>query len=169
MFNYFLVILILIINFIFQTTILPNFTIAGVAPNTALILVITVALLKGKYKGAFIGLVAGMLQDMFFSKIIGINALIFFLIGYITGMLDNRTFKQGLILPFITIVISTFSYHIIYYMFMMFLSRDVSFFFMIKDIAFKEAIYNSIIFMFVYNQTVKYSKVTEINFAGRVR
>lgn len=169
MFNYFLIILILIINFIFQTTILPNFTIAGVAPNTALILIIIVALLKGKYKGAFIGLAAGLLQDMFFSKIIGINALIFFLIGYIAGMLDNRTFKQGLIVPFITIVISTFSYHIIYYMFMMFLSRDVSFFFMIKNIVFKEAIYNSIIFIFLYNQSIKYSKVTEINFAGRVR
>lgn len=169
MFNYFLAILILIINFIFQTTILPHFSIAGVTPNTALIIVVIVALLKGKYKGAFIGLVAGLLQDVFFSKIIGINALIFFLIGYVVGLLDNKTFKEGLILPFLAVVISTFSYHIMYYFFMMFLSTDVSFLTIIKDIALKEAIYNSIISIFVYRQVLKHYKLPKINFTGRVR
>lgn len=169
MFNYFLVILILIINFIFQTTILPHFSIGGVAPNTTLIIVVIVALLKGKYKGAFIGLGAGLLQDVFFSKIIGINTLIFFLIGYVVGLLDNKTFKESLVLPFLIVVLSTFSYHIMYYLSMKFLSTDVNFLTIIKNIALKEAIYNSIISMLVYRQVLKHYKLPKINFTGRVR
>ncbi len=169
MFNYGYVILIIVINFIFQTTILPHFSIAGVVPNTALILIVMVALLKGKYKGAFIGLIAGLLQDIFFSKIIGMNALIYFLIGYVVGLLDNRIFKESAILPFLTVVISTFSYHIMYYFFMMFLSRDVSFIIMMKDIVLKETIYNSIISIFVYKIIVKHYKTSKIDFTGEIR
>lgn len=168
MFNYIFVFFILILNFIVQTTVLQHFSIAHVVPNTALIIIITISLLKGKYKGAFIGLIAGLLQDILFSKIIGINALIYFLIGYVTGLLNNKVFKESIALPFLTVAVSTLSYHIMYYLFMLFLSRDVSFLMMMKNIALKEAIYNSIISIFVYKQVMKHYKITQIDFAGRV-
>lgn len=164
MLNYVFTVLILILNFILQTTVLKHFSIMGVAPNTALILVVIFALLRGKYSGAFAGLIAGLLQDIFFGKIIGINALIYFLVGYIVGLLDDKVFKENLVLPFLTILGSTFVYHMVYYLFMVFLSTNVSLAIMMKDIVVIEMIYNSVITILIYRRVLKHYKGPKIRF-----
>lgn len=169
MINYLFTILILLINFIFQTTILQNFSIMGIVPNTSLIIVVIFALLRGKYDGAFTGLIAGLLQDIFFSQAIGVNALIYFLIGYVVGLLDDKVFKENLVLPFMIILSSTFAYNIMYYLFMIFLSRNVSFTTMMKDIIVIEMIYNSIIGIFIYRRVIRVHKEPKINFTKRIR
>lgn len=164
MLNYIFTALILISNFILQSTVLQHFRVFGVIPNTSLIIVVIFALLGGKYKGACTGLVAGLIQDVFFGGVIGINALIYFLIGYMVGLLDDKVFKENLILPFLTILGSTIVYNLMYYLFMIFLSRDISFTVVIKDILLKEIIYNSIISIFVYRKILKHYKEPYINF-----
>lgn len=167
MYNYIFTILILLLNFIFQTTILPHLSVMGVVPNTSLIIIVIIALLRGKYSGAFTGLIAGLLQDMMFSKVIGINALIYFLIGYAVGLLDDKVFKENLVLPFVTILISTFTYHILYYLFMIFLSREASLAIVMKDILIKELIYNSFLSIFVYKKLLKHYREPMIKFTKK--
>ncbi len=165
MLNYVFTVIILILNFILQTTVFKHFSIIGVVPNTALIIVVIFALLRGKYKGAFTGLIAGLLQDILFAKIIGINALIYFLLGYVVGVLGDKVFKESLMLAFLTMLGSTLIYHIAYYLFMIFLSRDISFITMIKDIAIKEMIYNSILTILIYKKVLKHYRVPKIRFS----
>ena len=169
MLNYMLVILILLLNFIFQSTILQHFKVLGVVPNTALILVVIYGILKGKYKGAFIGLAAGLVQDIFFGGPIGLNALIYFSIGYTSGLLDDKVFKENLALPFLTIIISTVAYHGMYYLFMLFLSKDASFISMIKDILLIEMVYNSVLAIFLYKKILKHYRAPSIKFTKKIR
>lgn len=169
MLNYVFTILIIIINFIFQTTVLQHFSIMGIIPNTTLIIVVIFALLRGKYEGAFTGLVAGLLQDIFFAKALGINALIYFAIGYLVGLLDDKVFKDNLVLPVLTVLVSTFAYHIMYYLFMMFLSRDVSLTIVMKNILSIELIYNSILTLFIYKRIIKHHRGPSIQFSKRTR
>lgn len=169
MLNYVFTILILMLNFIFQSTILQHFKVLGVIPNTSLILVVIFALLKGKYNGAFTGLILGLFQDIFFGGVIGINAFIYFTIGYTAGLLDDKVFKENLVLPFLTILSSTVIYNIMYYLFMLFLSRDVSFIVMLKDILLKEMIYNSIVAIFIYKKILKHYKEPSIKFTKKIR
>ena len=164
MLNYVFTFLILMLNFILQTTVFKHFSIMGVTPNTALILVVIFALLRGKYSGAFTGLAAGLLQDIFFGNIIGINALIYFLVGYVVGLLDEKVFKENLVLPFLTMLGSTFVYHMIYYLFMIFLSRNVSFTTMLKDIVVIEMIYNSVLTILIYRKVLKHYRGPRIRF-----
>lgn len=71
---------IIIINLILQSTILPYLDIMGVVPNTALVIVVIIALSKGKYYGGFFGLFIGLMQDIIFNITIGINGFIYFLL-----------------------------------------------------------------------------------------
>ncbi len=167
MLNYVFTTLILIINFIFQTTVLQHFSIMGIVPNTSLIILVIYGLLKGKYNGAFVGLVLGLLQDILFSKVIGVNALIYFLIGYVVGLLDDKVFKENLVLPFLTILASTFVYHVLYYLFMVFLSKDVNIIIIMKDVLIGEMIYNSILSIFIYKRILKHFKEPQIKFRRR--
>lgn len=169
MLNYIFTILILILNFIFQSTILQHFKVLGVVPNTSLIIVVIFALLKGKYSGAFTGLIAGLLQDIFFGGVIGINAFIYFAIGYMAGLLDDKVFKENLVLPFLTILSATAIYNIMYYLFMLFLSIDVSFIVMIKGILLKEMIYNSTVAILMYKKILKHYREPSIKFTKKIR
>src|SRR5699024_4173712 len=97
--NMIIVLLIIIINFIFQSTILPGLSLFGVVPNTGLIIVVLISLLRGKRIGSIAGLLIGLLQDIIFSTVIGVNAIIFFFIGYIIGMNEGKLAKDNILIP----------------------------------------------------------------------
>ena len=148
--NIFLIILMVIGNFIFQSTILPSLRIFGVVPNTALIFVILFSLNKGKYYGGFVGMVIGLIQDIMFSTTIGVNAFIYFFIGYIIGTIENTLTKDNVITPVICSILGTIFYNFIYFFFMFFLSRRVPFLVLMKDVIIIEIIYNTIATIIIY-------------------
>ena len=166
--NIFIIIGIVVLNFILQSTILQYIGISGVVPNTSLILVNIFGLLGGKNIGAIVGLITGLLQDIFFGGPIGINALTYSVIGYSIGLLDNKVFKENLLLPLSTTFVSTFAYHILYYLFMIFLSIDVSFTLMLKNILLKETIYNSLLSIILYKKILKYYRAPHISFTKKM-
>lgn len=140
-----------------------------VAPNTSIIIIVTFALLSGKKTGAILGLCIGLLQDIFFCDVIGVNTLIYFLIGYLIGLTDQKVFKENLLLPFTFTVAATVAYHIIYFFFMYFLSINVSFLHLIKNVVIIEVIYNSIISIFFYKQVIKLYSGPGISYRKRNR
>ena len=151
------IILISIFSLIIQSTILKHFTILGITPNLALIVLVCFSIFKGKYKGAFLGVFIGIIQDIIFSSVIGVNTLIYFLVGYVVGLFDDKVFKDN---PFISTVftsISTLSYHFLFFVFMYLLySGSMNFFVVLNKIVIKEIIYNSILSIFVYKLFQKY-------------
>ena len=91
--------LILLINIVFQSSILPYFSLFGYTPNTGLVLVIIIALRKGKYYGGFFGLALGLIQDILFGQVLGINGLILFIIGYIIGLIQDSLDIENIVIP----------------------------------------------------------------------
>lgn len=162
--NYIVIFLVVFINFILQSTLLQVIEISGIVPNTSLILVIIFGLLEGKKTGSIVGLLAGIIQDIFFGGVIGVNAFIYSALGWWVGLLDNKVFKDNLFLPFITVAVSTFIYHILYYLFMIFLSIDVSFTVMIKDILLKDVVYSSVVSIFIYRKMLKFYRKPKMRF-----
>lgn len=141
---------IIIINFILQSTVFQHFRIGGVLPNTALIIVVSISMLSGRKKGITAGIVTGILQDIFFSKAIGINVLIYAFLGYFIGGVEGRLFKDNYITPLILISLSTFFYHSIYYILMHFLRHSVDYLSVLRTTIFTETIYNSIVGILMY-------------------
>ncbi|MGF7056498.1 rod shape-determining protein MreD [Brassicibacter mesophilus] len=167
--RYFIIVVTVILNFLFQSTIFQYFGILGVVPNTSLILIISFALLSGKRTGATLGIFIGLLQDIFFCDVIGVNTLIYFIIGYLVGLTDQKVFKENIFLPFVFTGLSTVFYHIMYFFFMYFLSINVQFMKLMNNIVFVEIIYNSIISVFIYKQILKIYAEPRMSFRKRAR
>lgn len=156
--------IIVLVNFLIESTILQHVSIFGVVPNTTLIIIVCFALLAGKRTGSILGLILGLLQDIFFYDVIGVHALIYFVIGYIIGLTDKKVFKENLFLPFVFTAISTFAFHFMYYVFMYFLSVNVDFIKLIKNIVVIEIIINSFLSIFFYKQLLKLYRQPQISF-----
>lgn len=156
--------LIIVINFILQSTIVPHFAVFGIVPNTSLVIVIIVSILTGKRIGSITGLIIGMLQDIMFSSVIGVNSFIYFFIGYLIGIAEAKLYKDSILLPFIMSIASTFAYHLSYYIFMFFLNYDISFINFIKDVVFIETIYNTVLSVLLYKWFIKLFSSPSIRF-----
>ena len=96
--------LIILINYVFQTSVWPQISILGVTPDTALIFIVGYGILRGDVEGAIFGFSAGLLQDIFSGGPIGMFALLGFLIGYVSGKPFRDFFKDNYILPFFIVL-----------------------------------------------------------------
>lgn len=159
--------LIIIVNFILQSTIIPYFSVFDVVPNTGIIIVVIIALLKGKKLGASAGLLTGFLQDIIFGPVVGVNAFIYFFVGYLIGMTENKFSKDNMLLPVIMTIVSTAGYHFFYHLFMFFLNYNVSLSVIFKDIVISEMIYNSLVSILLFKLLSKIFVVPSITFGRK--
>ena len=88
--------LIVVLNFILQTTLFPYLAIQGVFPNTALIIVTSYSLLRGSKEGALVGAGTGFLMDVFFHTYIGFYTALYLLIGLIFGRSQRSFFRENI-------------------------------------------------------------------------
>ncbi|MCL1843748.1 MAG: rod shape-determining protein MreD [Defluviitaleaceae bacterium] len=107
--------ILILVNFTLQSVLFPNFAIMGVTPDTALILIICYAILRGEIEGAIFGFVAGLVQDILFGPVIGVFALLGFLTGYICGKPFRDYFKNNYFLPFVVVVVVGLIYQFVLY------------------------------------------------------
>lgn len=163
----FILLLVVLINFFLQSSILPYIGIFGVVPNTGLLIIIAVSLFKGRYYGGFLGLIIGLLQDIVFSPVIGINAFIYFFAGYFVGLVENKLTKDNVLIPLLFSIFGIIYYNFSYYVFMYFLSRDIPFLSFAKDVLLIEIIYSSILSIPIYKIFSKIFVTPNIRFGSK--
>lgn len=146
--------LIALINFIFQSTWLQYFRINGVLPNTSLILVVVFGALYGRREGLYMALFAGAFQDMFLSKVLCVNLMIYVIVAWIIGTFEASLFKDNFITPLFITGVSTVSYNLIWLAVMYLFRSSVDSNLVIK-IFLGETALNSIISVFVYGIMLK--------------
>lgn len=161
--------LICIINFFLQSSIFPYISILGVVPNTALILIICISIYKGRYYGSFFGLFIGLLQDIIFSSVIGINGLIYFFLGYLIGVSENRLIRNNIIVPVIFSILGLIYYNFFYYVFLYFLSRDIPFLSFARENLLIEIVYTCLLSIPIYKVFDYKFREPTISFGNRKR
>jgi len=97
----------IIATIIIQSTLLPLVAIKGVCPDMLLVVVISYSLLSGKEQGVGMGFFAGLLQDLAFGSIFGINTLSKLATGYICGLAERKVFKEHVLLPVAATAVAT--------------------------------------------------------------
>lgn len=147
--------IIIAVNLIFQSTLLQYFKIYGVLPNTGLILVISFAIYNGKNKGALIGFFVGLLQDIMFGRIIGLNACVYMITGYLVGIINRKVFKENLLIPFTLTALATVFYEIINLLLIYLLGYRIELFNFFKKMIVTEVLYNSIFSVIIYIYVTK--------------
>ena len=138
-------VLISILLLILDNSFTPFIKIEGAYPSLLFIFSISYSIIKGKEEGIKIGVISGLLQDIFFFRGFGINALINMLICYLAGLIGEGIWKEKKLIPMATIFIASIAKF-----FGVFL---IMYFFNIKVDIFRGVyigIYNSVLMLFVY-------------------
>ena len=107
------VILIFFLSIMIQTAILPNFNILNSRANMSLALIIAIAMNFGSYASGYSGIILGLIEDILFSKVIGIRALIYYIIGFIVGYNEDSLNKGDVRSGSIITVIATLFFWIV--------------------------------------------------------
>lgn len=148
--------LIIVINYILQSTIFQAWKISDVSANFTLVLVIVITIIYGLEKGLFTAVISGLFVDAFLSMAVGLNLFILVVISVLISIIGRPLFTGNkLTLVFMT-AISTVIYHLMYFFFMYFLNKGVSFKEVMTQIVPVELVLNSIVCVLVYYFAIKW-------------
>ena len=103
--------------FVLQTSVFGRLSVASVTPNLLIILVAVMGFMQGDRNALIIGFFCGLLVDLFTFNIIGIHALIYAIVGYVTGKFHNTFYPEDFKLPLLVVTGSDLGYSILMYFF----------------------------------------------------
>ena len=142
--------LIIFVNFILQTTLVPLLAIQGIFPNTALIIVTSYALLRGSKEGAIIGGCCGLLMDIFFNKMIGFYTLLYLAMGLLFGRSQKTFYRENYILPVIFCAVSTVLYQAVLYITGFVFRGEGNLLFFLFSVLVPELVYTAVVTILIY-------------------
>ena len=96
----------IIICFLLQSTLFHYIAFAGIVPNLMIIITSILGFMEGRTDGMLAGFLCGLLTDIFYGSVLGMNALIFLLIGYANGALNRVFYPDDIKFPLIYIAAS---------------------------------------------------------------
>ena len=146
----FTVSVLIIMCFLLQTTVFQWIDFGGIVPNLMIILTASFGFMRGERTGLLFGFFCGLLVDIFFANVLGLNAMIYMYIGYTNGKFNRVFYPEDIKLPLFLILLSDFSYGFIYY-FVLFLMRgrfQIGYYFI--HIILPEMVYTILITLLLY-------------------
>lgn len=97
-------ILISLVLLILDNSLMPFLAIKGSYPSLLFIFIIAYSIINGKSEGVFIGVVAGLMQDVFFDNSFGINTLINMLLCLLAAIIGENIYREKKFIPVISII-----------------------------------------------------------------
>lgn len=137
--------ILIIINFLLQTTLFEYISVFNIKPNTTIILIVSFAFMRNDIEGALIGFFSGLLVDSFFGSFLGLNAFIGMCIGFLCGKLFKEFYKNVFFIPFILTIIFTFLNGVMFFFFSVFLRGEPNIIPFLKSIIIPEVLYTSLV------------------------
>jgi rod shape-determining protein MreD len=83
----------LVLALILQQTLIQLISIGSIKPDLVMVVLVAVSMRYGSLVGLFSGLAIGLVQDVYAIDALGANAMAKCLIGYGTGLLDEKVIK----------------------------------------------------------------------------
>ena len=150
MLNIIVTALVLIINFILQSTALHLIEIRGVIPDTMIIIIVSYALLRGQAAGAVTGFFAGLLYDIISGSSLGFYALMGFLTGYFCGICHRNFYRENYILPVTLSAVSNLLIGLVIYITGFLLKNNYHIFYYLISVIIPQSVYTGIAAIIVY-------------------
>ncbi|HDP36917.1 MAG TPA: rod shape-determining protein MreD [Candidatus Atribacteria bacterium] len=142
---------IIVVALVIQLTLVNSVTILGLKPDLIMVVVVVFSLLKGEKEGTISGFTSGLLQDIFSTGLLGINALAKTVIGFSCGILKEKIFHEHIlfIIPVITFIAS-FMQSILIILLLRAFGIEYNLAWSLKQVALPEALYNSLLSPFIF-------------------
>ncbi len=114
--------ILLLFNLVLQSTVFQYLSILSIKPNSAILIIVSYAILRGDIEGSILGFFCGLLQDIFFGRMLGFYALLGMLVGFFCGKPFKDYYRENLLMPLALVALSSFLYEFAFY-FISFLFR----------------------------------------------
>ncbi|MBQ9266731.1 MAG: rod shape-determining protein MreD [Clostridia bacterium] len=135
-----IVVLVLILTIFIQINLLNVVPLFGVTANLGIVVIVGFGLMNGKLIGGLTGAFYGLLLDIIFSKIIGINLILYMLVGIFTGHISSRFSKDNKTAMVMNVLVATVIFEIASYLAISLLQgSEIHFWYMIYIIALETA------------------------------
>ena len=142
--------LIICISFLLQCTVLKAISIGSISPNLMVIVTSSFGFMKGKKEGLWVGFFCGLLEDIFYGRLLGMHAMIYMYIGYANGYFNHIFYGDDIKLPISLISISELAYGLGTYMIMFMMRSRFAFFYFLKRIILPELVYTIMLTLVSY-------------------
>jgi len=148
-------VLISMIFFILDNGFMPFIAIMGIFPGILLVFCILYSVQNGKWEGMWLGVCCGLLQDIYFTNIFGLNAVTNMVICLIAGEIGTKIFKEKKIVPVFCCFLLTFLKGTTIFLVLYYFGTNVDF-----SRVFFVSIYNMIISIFICKWVYKLCQKT---------
>lgn len=159
----------IIICFVLQSTILKYIALAGVCPNLMIIIPAITGFLNGQKEGIYVGFLTGFIYDLFYCDVIGLNALIFLLIGFCAGFFKDHYNKDEIIIPLLIVFAGDFTYGFTNYVFNFLLRSRLDIGYYMNNIIIPEIVYTLFITILIYKIFLFIHKIMNKKYERRVK
>lgn len=140
----------IILCFLLQTTVFHWMTLGGIVPNLMIVLTASFGFMRGEKTGLLYGFFCGLLIDIFFENVLGLNAMIYMYIGYANGKFNRIFFPEEIKLPMILIFFSDLAYGFLYYLTLFLLRGRFQLNYYFLHIILPEMVYTILITLLLY-------------------
>ena len=143
-------VLLILVSYLIQSTMIRILPMGGVAPNLLIILTSRFGFMRGKKEGMFIGFISGLIIDILFGKIFGFYALIYLVIGYLNGFFASIFYPEDIKLPMVLITSSELVYCFLIYVFRFLIQGKLRFGYYFVHVILPEIVYTLFVTIIVY-------------------
>lgn len=88
-----------ILLLIIQNSILMGLPILGAKIDLVLVFIVCISMLLDKIELFFLSLVIGIIKDAFFPYVFGVNTIIYLIVSYTVCIIENKIYKDTIIIP----------------------------------------------------------------------
>ena len=154
-------ILFIFICFFLQGSLFQHLTFAGIRPNLLVIVTASFGFMRGQKEGMFVGVLSGLLADLFWGGTLGLYMLIYTLIGYGNGTFQRMFYDDDVKLPIGLIAGSELVYGLSSYVCLHMLHGDFHFAGYLSEIILPELVYTILITLLLYQVILHINKKLE--------
>ncbi|MDE6024428.1 MAG: rod shape-determining protein MreD [Lachnospiraceae bacterium] len=151
--------ILIVINFVLQSTIFGFHDLGSITPNLLLILTMSFGLMRGRREGMLIGFFSGLLVDCFFTSVLGPYMFLYMIIGYVNGFFHKNYMVEDVLLPLIVIIIDDFFFNVIVYLISFLLKNRLEFGTFFTNVILPEMLCTALLTIIVYKIYVFINKL----------
>ena len=152
---------IILVWFLLQGTVSHYLTFASIRPNLLITVTSSFGFMRGKKEGMFVGVISGMLSDLFWGNVLGFNIILYSVIGYVNGSFKRMFYDDDIKLPIALIGASEIVYGLTVYACIYMLRGDFAFLTYLANIILPELVYTILVTLVLYQIILYVNKKLE--------
>jgi len=150
-----IMVIILIVNFVFQTSILPLIQIVEAKPDTLLILLISLAFVAKNPVSSLFGLVGGVMLDFMYGYTFGLFTGMYLTIGFASGYIFGKIVNNNILMPLLLLLGALLFKAVILTLYIFLTTSAVDLFFLFASVFLPEVIFTVLVSPLLFFGIVK--------------